>query len=273
MKKTTWLTLAMFFVSPIILIALAQVCIKNKSNVVNLTQSKLLRLQPVEAVVLNADSALLDSAGIFLRLTITTRDTAVGNCISYYPEILQATQRGGLLTLSLSANGRKLIQEGHRLLENIDLSRVNPDTLYGNDTLNIYLHAGSTLSQVVVGTNQILTFNEAHLPRLRLKTLGDVSITNCSSIGHLQMNTTAFIEVDSSDINLFDLHLANSEIYNTASINSESAHISTLRLTGAGQIGINNGDYIDHILLEPTSKKAGGIDITYYSVKRRRSLK
>ena len=58
MKKTTWLTLAMFIVSPIILIALAQVCIKNKSNVVNLTQSKLLRLQPVEAVVLHADSAL-----------------------------------------------------------------------------------------------------------------------------------------------------------------------------------------------------------------------
>lgn len=273
MKKTTWLALAMFIVSPVIVIVLSQVCTKRESNAVNLTLSKLLQLQPVQTVVFNADSALLDSAGIILRLTITAQDTAVGDRISYSPEMFQATQKDGVLHIGLSPDGRRLIKEGHLFLNDADLSRVNPDTIYQNDTLQIRLHAGPALSRIVAGKNQSLVFDEARLPSLRLKTLQDVVITHRSRIGHLQMNGGSSAWVISSEIDRFDLNLINSEVYGTTLLFGEESHIGTLRLTGAGSIDIHNEDDIDRILLEPTPKKGEGIDITCYSVKKRRQLK
>lgn len=273
MKKTTWLTLAMFAVSPIIVIALSQVRTKTEGNAVNLTQSKLQRLQPVETVIFNGDSALLDSAGIVLQLTVTTRDTVGGNCVSYSPEMFQATQKGGVLNISLSPNGRRLVKEGHLFLEKADLSRVNPDTIYANDTLNIHLHAGPALTQVVAGANQMLVFDEARLPLLRLKAMQEVIITNRSHIGHLQMNGGTSVWVIKSEIDRFDLHLINPEVYSMTNSFGEDSRIGMLRVTGEGSIDIHNGDDIDQILLEPTPKSEDGITITGYSFKKRRQLK
>lgn len=273
MKKTTIIALIVLIITPFVLLLSNSMRTRKQSNVINLTSRHLQHLQPVTEVVFNNDSALLDSAGLCLELVVSTRSDSTLCRVSYPKEMVQVTQKGGRLTIGLSPAGRKLLREGHRFLANADLTKIDPDTIVSNDTLQIYLQADAHLRSVTGNTGNCIRFNTARLPQIKVSTSSPLEFCCGSSIGRLTTIGYPDVALFDSRVEQMEMHLHTDDGYSTTPLHGQQFHIGTLTVSGKGAVEIYQQQSIDHIIANPNDTSGIGLELRFPSIYHRYQLK
>lgn len=273
MKKTTIIALIVLIITPFVLLLSNSMRTRRQSNAINLTARHLQHLQPVTDVVFNNDSALLDSAGLCLRLVVSTRSDSTLCRVSYPKEMVQVTQKGGRLTIGLSPAGRKLVRERHRFLVNADLTKIDPDTIRNNDTLQIYLQADAHLRSVTGHTGNSIRFNTARLPQIKVSTSSPLEFCCGSSVGRLTTIGYPDVALFDSRVEQMEMHLHTDDGYSTTPLHGRLFHIGTLTVSRTGTVVIYQQQNIDHIIANPNDTSNVGLELRFPGIYHRYQLK
>ena len=154
----------MLILIPFIFILLFLVPEKELSDVFNLTKMADRKLKMVHNVVFDGRIDLLDSANVQLQLVIVPDTTGNGCSVNYPSEVFKVVQIGNTLRIRVSDEGKSLLRKNLRLLQNADMNKIDPDTIYSSDTLKIKLLADRGLENINLKYEHEIVRNFPNLP-------------------------------------------------------------------------------------------------------------
>lgn len=267
MKKTTYITLGTLILIPFMFILLFLMSEKKIYAVFNLTKITDRKLETVHNVVFDGRIDLLDSANVKLRLVIVPDTTGNGCSVNYPSEVFKVVQIGNMLRIRVSDEGKSLLRKGLNLLQNADMNKIDPDTIYGSDTLKIKLLADRSLKNINLKYEHEIVFEGAKLPELMVRTPDVITLSKGTEIDRLRIVGHPMLHLyDSKAGNIFYRLIPGKENEGGA-LYGENYHIGTLTITGYGYMnGIDAAKY-DHLIIDPDRGKDGGLNVSFDEVK------
>ena len=267
MKKTTYITLGTFILLPFIFILLTLVPEKKRFTVFNLTKITDRKLETVRNIVFDGRIDLLDSANVKLQLIITPDTTGKGCSVNYPSEIFKVVQIGNTLRIRVADEGKSLLRKGLDLLQNADMSKIDPDTIYSSDTLKIRLLADQNLTGINLKYEHEIVFEGVKLLILTVHTPGDISLYKGTEIDRLHIIGHPTVSLYDSKVGNFFYRLVPGKEIDNGNLYGENYRIGIMTITGNGYINGIDAAKCDHLIIDPDKGKGSTLNVSFDEVK------
>lgn len=267
MKNTTYITLGTLILIPFIFILLFLVPEKELSDVFNLTKMADRKLKMVHNVVFDGRIDLLDSANVQLQLVIVPDTTGNGCSVNYPSEVFKVVQIGNTLRIRVSDEGKSLLRKNLRLLQNADMNKIDPDTIYSSDTLKIKLLADRGLENINLKYEHEIVLEGAKLPELTVRTPGVITLSTGTEIGRLRIVGHPTLHLYNSKAGNIFYRLIPGDENESGALYGENYRIGTLTIAGNGYMTGIDAAKCDHLIIDPDRGKDGGLNVSFDEVK------